>query len=118
MVLIATFSSEQHGYEYGRRCAAPAKPGEWRLAENQLGKRRLCVKILLTEKITLGISAVIGERWVVPRGQRTSGKDVITRYCKFGRSARSRQNLLSRMKHGGGQGVADGKSGEIDTAAE
>jgi hypothetical protein len=74
MVLIATFSSEQHGYEYGRRCAAPAKPGEWRLAENQLGKRRLCVKILLTEKITLGISAVIGERWVVPRGQRTSGR--------------------------------------------
>jgi hypothetical protein len=77
MVLIATFSSEQHGYEHGCRCAAPAKPGKWRLAENQLGKRRLGVKILLTEKITREISAVVGERWVVPCGQRTSGKDVM-----------------------------------------
>src|SRR6266568_257456 len=47
MVLIATFSSEQHGHEHGCRCAAPAKPDEWRLAQIQLGTPRSRVKTQL-----------------------------------------------------------------------
>src|SRR5216683_1628375 len=79
MVLIATFSSERHGYEHGCRCAAPAKPGEWRLAEIQLGIRLSCVKILLTEKKTLGISAVRSRH--LPRSDSQMRADAAMRAC-------------------------------------